>query len=123
MGSLTRRSNPCKGDRVTELGPLCNRTNRVVAFILPSRNRMAIPSTIENERLLELFFSQSLDGFFFMMLDEPVDWDDGVDKDQVLDYVFDHQRMTKLNSAILDQFNAASREELLGMTPAQFFAH
>ena len=84
---------------------------------------MAIPSSIENERLLELFFSQSLDGFFFMMLDEPVAWDDGVDKDQVLDYVFDHQRMTKLNSAILDQFNASSREELLGMTPAQFFAH
>jgi hypothetical protein len=23
---------------------------------------------------LELFFSQSLDGFFFMMLDEPIAW-------------------------------------------------
>ena len=40
---------------------------------------------------LEVFFSQSLDGFFFMMLDEPVRWDDGVDKDAVLDYVFAHQ--------------------------------
>ena len=28
---------------------------------------------------LELFFSQSLDGFFFMMLDEPVVWDDSAD--------------------------------------------
>ncbi len=44
---------------------------------------------------LELFFSQSLDGFFFMMLDEPVRWDDSVDKDAVLDYVFEHQRMTQ----------------------------
>ena len=84
---------------------------------------MAIPAGIENERLLELFFSQSLDGFFFMMLDEPVTWDDTVDKEEVLDYVFTHQRMTKVNSAILTQFNASTEEELLGMTPAQFFAH
>jgi signal transduction histidine kinase len=84
---------------------------------------MAIPAGIENERLLELFFSQSLDGFFFMMLDEPVAWDDTVDKGEVLDYVFTHQRMTKVNSAILTQFNASTEEDLLGMTPAQFFAH
>src|SRR4029079_14772133 len=84
---------------------------------------MTIPGGIENERLLELFFSQSLDGFFFMMLDEPVEWGDHVDKDEVLDYVFEHQRMTKINSAILTQFNASTPEELLGMTPAQFFAH
>src|SRR3954463_7006501 len=84
---------------------------------------MAIPGGIENERLLELFFSQSLDGFFFMMLDEPVEWNDTVDKNEMLDYVFEHQRMTKTNSAILTQFNAATHEELLGMTPAQFFAH
>jgi signal transduction histidine kinase len=84
---------------------------------------MAIPGTIDNERLLELFFSQSLDGFFFMMLDESVEWGDHVNKDEVLDYVFEHQRMTKVNSAIVTQFNADSPEQLLGTTPAQFFAH
>ena len=84
---------------------------------------MAIPGEIENERLLELFFSQSLDGFFFMMLDEPVEWSEHVDKDEVLDYVFEHQRMTKVNSAIITQFNALTADDLLGMTPAQFFAH
>jgi PAS domain S-box-containing protein len=84
---------------------------------------MTIPGGIENERLLELFFSQSLDGFFFMMLDEPVEWTESVDKDEALDYVFEHQRMTKINSAILTMFNATTHEELLGMTPAQFFAH
>jgi len=84
---------------------------------------MPITQDLENERLLELFFSQSLDGFFFMMLDKPVEWGDHVDKDEVLDYVFEHQRMTKVNSAILTQFNALSPDELLGMTPAQFFAH
>src|SRR4051794_28849029 len=84
---------------------------------------MAIPGSIENERLMELFFSQSLDGFFFMMLDEPVEWNDGVDKDAALDYVFEHQRLTKANTAMLTQFNATRQEELLGMTPSQFFAH
>jgi len=84
---------------------------------------MAVQGRIENERLLELFFSQSLDGFFFMMLDEPVEWSDQVNKDDVLDYVFEHQRLTKINAPILEQFSATSPEELLGMTPAQFFAH
>ena len=84
---------------------------------------MTVPAALENERLLELFFSQSLDGFFFMMLDEPVEWNDQVDKAQVLDFVFEHQRMTKVNAAIVTQFNARSADELLGMTPAQFFAH
>ena len=84
---------------------------------------MSIPGHLENEKLLERFFSQSLDGFFFMMLDEPVEWGDHVRKDEVLDYVFEHQRMTKVNSAILTQFNASSAEDILGTTPAQFFAH
>jgi signal transduction histidine kinase len=84
---------------------------------------MSVPSGIENERLLERFFAQSMDGFFFMMLDEPVEWGERVDKDQVLDYVFEHQRMTKVNSAILEQFKAATPADILGTTPAQFFAH
>ncbi len=71
---------------------------------------------------LEVFFSQSLDGFFFMMLDEPVRWDDGVDKDAVLDYVFAHQRVTKVNDAMLAQYGV-SREQFLGTTPADLFRH
>ena len=84
---------------------------------------MPVAGGIENERLLELFFSQSLDGFFFMMLDEPVAWDADADKPRILDYVFEHQRMTKVNSAIVAQFHARSADELIGRTPAQFFAH
>lgn len=84
---------------------------------------MSFAHGIGNEQLLELFFSQSLDGFFFMMLDEPVEWNDSVDKEAVLDYVFEHQRMTKVNSAMLTQFNAAVPEDILGSTPARFFAH
>ena len=72
-----------------------------------------------NDRL-ELFFSQSLDGFFFMMIDEPVVWDDSIDKEKALDYVFEHQRVTKVNDAMLAQYGA-TREEFLGTTPADLF--
>jgi PAS domain S-box-containing protein len=72
--------------------------------------------------ILELFFSQSLDGFFFMMLDEPIRWDVSVDKEAALDYVFAHQRVTKANDAILAQYGV-SREQFLGTTPADLFRH
>jgi len=84
---------------------------------------MSDPVDFENERLLERFFAQSLDGFFFMMLDEPVEWGDHVNKNQVIDYVFEHLRLTKANPSILAQFNAATPEDILGKTPADFFAH
>jgi len=74
-----------------------------------------------NDRL-ELFFSQSLDGFFFMMLDEPVAWNDSIDKEKALDYIFEHQRVTKVNDAMLAQYGA-TREEFLGTTPADLFGH
>jgi len=84
---------------------------------------MSVPGGIENDRLLELFFAQSMDGFFFMMLDDPVEWSDNISKNETLDYVFEHQRLTKVNTAILSQFNAATPDDILGKTPAQFFAH
>ena len=77
---------------------------------------------MEPDDRLELFFSQSLDGFFFMMLDEPVVWDDSVDKEKALDYVFEHQRVTKVNDAMLAQYGA-TREAFLGTTPTDLFRH
>ncbi len=76
----------------------------------------------ESEQKLELFFSQSLDGCFFMMLDEPVVWDESSDKERVLDYVFAHQRMTKVNQALLDQYGA-QEQDFIGLTPADLFRH
>lgn len=76
----------------------------------------------DSEERLNLFFTQSLDGFFFFMLDEPITWKEDDDKEKILDYVFEHQRITKVNKAMLDQYGA-TEEEFLGMTPADFFAH
>ncbi len=76
----------------------------------------------ESQRLLELFFAQSLDGFFFMMLDEPVRWDDSTDKEALLDWVFEHHRITRVNDAMAAQYGARP-EQLIGLTPATLFAH
>jgi len=76
----------------------------------------------ESNQRFELFFRNSLAGFFFMMLDEPVTWNDTIDKESTLDYVFSHQRITKVNKAMLDQYGAGE-ESLLGLTPADFFRH
>jgi formate hydrogenlyase transcriptional activator len=89
---------------------------------IPEENPGGAPASQSAEGQLELFFSQSLDGFFFMMLDEPVRWDDRVDKEEVLDYVFAHQRVTRINNAMLVQYRAM-REEFIGRTPTDLFRH
>jgi hypothetical protein len=42
------------------------------------------PTMDPTDDRLERFFSQSLDGFFFMMLDEPLAWHDASSKDALL---------------------------------------
>jgi PAS domain S-box-containing protein len=74
------------------------------------------------QRLLEAFFTQSLDGFFFMMLDRPIRWTDEADKEALLDYAFAHHRITRANDAILTQYGFG-RDEMLGRTPADLYAH
>ncbi len=76
----------------------------------------------ESKKMLELFFQQPLDGFFFMMLDKPIEWNDKIDKEKALDYVFAHQRITRANDAILKQY-MLKREEFIGLTPNDFFEH
>jgi PAS domain S-box-containing protein len=75
-----------------------------------------------SEERLELFFSQSLDGFFFMMLDEPFYWNDTTDKEKALEYTFAHQRITKINDAMLLQY-LGTRDQFVGLTPNDLFAH
>lgn len=77
---------------------------------------------LTSKGMLDLFFAQSLDGFFFMMLDEPVYWNESTDKEKTLDYVFAHQHVTTINDAMLKQY-VAEREQFIGFTPKDFFAH
>jgi PAS domain S-box-containing protein len=76
----------------------------------------------ESEEKLNLFFTQSLDGFFIMELDKPVVWNEFTDKEAALDYVINHQRVIKTNKALLDQYDA-TEDQILGKSLAGFFAH
>ena len=91
----------------------------VVASSMRSRYLKRLSAS---DQRLNMFFAQSLDGFFFMMLDEPIVWNDTVDKEKALDYVFAHERMTRVNDAILAQYQA-TRAQLIGRTPNDLFAH
>lgn len=75
----------------------------------------------ESIKMLDAFFLQSLDGFFFMMLDEPVEWNDSIDKEKTLEYVFSHQRITRVNDSMLEQY-LATHEQFMNLTPNDLFA-
>jgi signal transduction histidine kinase len=74
------------------------------------------------DALRELFFAQSIDGFFIMMLDDPIDWHDRAAKDALLEYAFRHQRVTIANDACAGQYRIPL-PQLIGRTPADFWAH
>jgi PAS domain S-box-containing protein len=81
------------------------------------------PTIRHDSELLELFFSQSLTGAFFMMLDTPIAWNDpAADREAMLDVIFRTQRVTRINDAMLAQYGA-TREQFVGRTPADFFVH
>lgn len=71
---------------------------------------------------LEVFFKQSLDGFFFMDISTPIEWNDSVDKDEALRKFYKEQKVTKVNNAFLDQYGA-KEEDIMGISPADFFHH
>ncbi|MDD2458887.1 MAG: PAS domain S-box protein, partial [Eubacteriales bacterium] len=85
--------------------------------------RIQISEALKDQTdLANLLFNQPLAGVFIMMLDEPIEWHDGIDREKTLDYVFDHQRIIRVNKAMLTQY-LASEDEFAGATPNQLFAH
>lgn len=76
----------------------------------------------EDELHLELIFRQSIVGVFTMMLDYPIVWNETVDKDAVLNYVFHHQHITRFNQVML-KLHRTTEAEMLKRTPADFFSY
>ncbi|MDH3381973.1 MAG: ATP-binding protein, partial [Flavobacteriaceae bacterium] len=56
------------------------------------------------------------------MFDNPMEWNDEIDKDKILDYAFKNMHVTKANKAMLDQY-LASENQFIGITPHDFFEH
>jgi PAS domain S-box-containing protein len=66
----------------------------------------------------DLLFEHSVDGAFFMTLDEPFAWHPGADKEALLDYAFDHLRLSAVNRVLCEQLGS-TRDELIGTVPRQ----
>lgn len=88
---------------------------------LKFRNEEDKVDDTENQ-FINLLFEQSLDGIFFFMIDKPIEWNKAVDKNEVLEYVFDHQRITMVNQAMLDQY-LAKEKDFINLTPRDFYSH
>lgn len=75
-----------------------------------------------SEKRFSLFFNQSLDGYYFTLLDEPVIWNEKTDKEKILDYAHSNQRIVEINDAMLNQYGT-TRESLIGKPVSIFFEH
>ena len=80
---------------------------------------LAVESRPRDSRF-DMLFSQHVDGVFFMTLDEPIDWANG-DKEALLDYAFDHLRITAINDSMCQQIGHP-RNEVLGAVPRDRWA-
>lgn len=81
-----------------------------------------IDQSKETEARLKLVFEHSSDDLLLMILDHPIDWNNSIDKEKTLDYVFAHQKVMNINHSSLQQYGA-TLEEFLGLTPNELFAH
>ena len=75
---------------------------------------------LQEQKHLDFFFQHSSDGYFFMMLDEPVHWNVNTDREATLDYIFAHQKITRFNEAILKQ-NRIEASQYEGLTPNDIY--
>lgn len=87
-----------------------------------TERKVAETELVKKQRQIEAFFNQSLDGFFFMILDQPYEWFNAPDKEKTLLHIFHTQRFTDANQAMLDQYQI-SREEFLTLTSYDVFKH
>jgi|GEM_PF-538338 len=77
---------------------------------------------LASQQLLDLFFSQSLDGFYIATIAPPLRWDDTVDKAAAVESFLDGMRMERVNAAMLLQYGA-TEQDFLGKSIRDFYAH
>lgn len=82
--------------------------------------RQLITMLEAKQREFEFFFNSNLLGAFFMMVDEPVEWNDKVDKEKALDYLMKHHKVTRVNREFLRQYKA-EEATMIGSRPKDFF--
>ncbi len=87
-----------------------------------TEKKLAEMTLRQNQQRLQAFFNQSLDGFFFCILEKPLPWADAADKEEILLYIFNTQRYTDVNNAMLEQYQI-TRHHFLSLTSRDIFTH
>jgi len=87
-----------------------------------TERKLAEEELSRSEKRFSLFFSQSLDGYYYTQFDEPVLWNEDADKEKILTYANTNQRIVEINDAMLEQYGT-TREVLLGKPVSIFFEH
>ncbi|HMV28617.1 MAG TPA: GAF domain-containing protein, partial [Anaerolineales bacterium] len=76
----------------------------------------------KSDQRLQVFFNQSLDGFFFCDFEEPIPWKHAFNKDETLEYIISTKPFTDVNDAMLKQYGV-DRDTFLRLTTKDVFAH
>jgi PAS domain S-box-containing protein/putative nucleotidyltransferase with HDIG domain len=84
--------------------------------------KMAEDALRKSDERLQVFFNQSLDGFFFCQFETPMQWKNAGNKEEILEDIINTQRFTDVNNAMLKQYDI-SREDFLKLTTKDVFAH
>ena len=81
-----------------------------------------VAKLINNNRIAEVIFENSVNGMFIMLLPEPITWEDKseAEKEQLLDFIFENQVVAHCNMAFLD-LNGIDPTNTEILTPKYFF--
>jgi PAS domain S-box-containing protein len=74
----------------------------------------------ESKQYLDAFFAQSLDGIFIAKTTKPVLWNDNIDKDKALDFIFGDIKLTRVNKPLCEQFGM-TEETALRVHPLEYY--
>lgn len=58
----------------------------------------------QQESIFEAFFNQGLDGSLIVLLDNPIVWNDQINKEEVIERIIDNHRVMRVNQAYLNQY-------------------
>ncbi|MDI6802542.1 MAG: PAS domain S-box protein [Bacteroidota bacterium] len=106
---------PNNSNTLQILGIMRDITEKITAYTLQQKLQMQ----------LEIFFRTSMDGCFFMLIPEGEEffWNDSIDIDKVLDFVFNNMKITMANKAMLEQYGAKDESELIGLSTNELYRH